>query len=175
MCKLYCCRLVEPAVNSRPEAELMKVHFRVGFWFLGIILRVLRLEVSVYNVYITNQFQTIFAWEVGAKSVIRGDCREENSLPLTPWRVCSTSLFGSGERGWGAPIRTRGQVLWFSRYRCTLWSELMCGCFNICQRYLVGLTEYTYKKENKMIKPNYIFKDQTWRMDEISETETADM
>ncbi len=29
--------------------------------FLGIILRVLRLEVSVYNVYITNQFQTIFA------------------------------------------------------------------------------------------------------------------
>ncbi len=29
--------------------------------FLGIILRVLRLEVSVYNVYITNQFQATFA------------------------------------------------------------------------------------------------------------------
>jgi hypothetical protein len=29
--------------------------------FLGIILRVLRLEVSVFNVYITNQFQTTFA------------------------------------------------------------------------------------------------------------------
>jgi hypothetical protein len=29
--------------------------------FLGIILRVLRLEVSVYNVYITNQLQTTFA------------------------------------------------------------------------------------------------------------------
>ncbi len=27
---------------------------------LGIILIVLRLEVSVYNVYITNQFQTTF-------------------------------------------------------------------------------------------------------------------
>jgi hypothetical protein len=29
--------------------------------FLGIILRVLRLEVPVYNGYITNQFQTTFA------------------------------------------------------------------------------------------------------------------
>jgi hypothetical protein len=29
--------------------------------FLGIILRVLRLEVSVYNVYITNPFQTTVA------------------------------------------------------------------------------------------------------------------
>jgi hypothetical protein len=29
--------------------------------FLGIILRVLRFEVSIYNVYITNQFQTTFA------------------------------------------------------------------------------------------------------------------
>jgi hypothetical protein len=29
--------------------------------FLGIILRVLRLEVSGYNVYITNQFQTTYA------------------------------------------------------------------------------------------------------------------
>jgi hypothetical protein len=51
----------------------------------------------------------------------------------------------------------------------------MCGSFNICQRSFVGSTEYAYKKENKMIKPCYIFKDQTWRMDEISETETADM
>ncbi len=30
---------------------------------LGIILRVLRLDVSIYNVYITNQFQTTFAQE----------------------------------------------------------------------------------------------------------------
>jgi hypothetical protein len=35
--------------------------------FLGIILRVLRLEVSVYNVYITNQFQTTFAQREGSK------------------------------------------------------------------------------------------------------------
>ncbi len=32
-------------------------------------MRVLRLEVYVYNVYITNQFQTTFAW-VGAGGVI---------------------------------------------------------------------------------------------------------
>jgi hypothetical protein len=41
--------------------------------FLGIIWRVLTLEVSVCNVYITNQFQTIFAGgggEGGVKSVV---------------------------------------------------------------------------------------------------------
>ncbi len=41
--------------------------------FLGIILRVFRLEVSVYNVYITNQFQTTFARGEGRKSVGSGD------------------------------------------------------------------------------------------------------
>ena len=40
------------------QAEFMNVQF----WFLGIILKVLRFEVSAYNVYISNQFQTIFAW-----------------------------------------------------------------------------------------------------------------
>ncbi len=29
------------------------------------LLAILRLEVSVYNVYITNQFQVTFAWEWG--------------------------------------------------------------------------------------------------------------
>jgi hypothetical protein len=33
----------------------------ISLRFLSIILRVLRLEVSVYNVYITNEFQTTFA------------------------------------------------------------------------------------------------------------------
>jgi hypothetical protein len=50
----------------------MTVQFSLKF--LGIILRVLNLEVSIYNVYITNQFQTTFAqmgW--GVKSVGRGD------------------------------------------------------------------------------------------------------
>ncbi len=47
----------------------------ISFRFLGIILRVLRLEVSVYKVYITNQFQTTFDQsEGGVKSISRGDC-----------------------------------------------------------------------------------------------------
>jgi hypothetical protein len=33
----------------------------ISLRFLGIILRFLRLEVSVYNVYIANQFQITFA------------------------------------------------------------------------------------------------------------------
>ncbi len=45
--------LLDAMCTEFPEAEIMR--------FLGIILRVLRLEVSVYNVYITNQFQTTFA------------------------------------------------------------------------------------------------------------------
>jgi hypothetical protein len=36
-------------------------------------LRVLILEVSVYNVYITNQFQTTFAQGGGGGSVSRGE------------------------------------------------------------------------------------------------------
>ncbi len=33
----------------------------ISLRFLGTIFRVLRLEVSVYNVYITNQLQVAFA------------------------------------------------------------------------------------------------------------------
>jgi hypothetical protein len=50
------------------EPEFMNVQFRRGF--LGIILRVLRLEVSLYNVYIKNQFQITFA-QGGRGSKIR--------------------------------------------------------------------------------------------------------
>ncbi len=54
------------------EAEFMNVQFHWGF--LGLILRVLRLEVSLHSVYIINQFQTTFAQGGGGgvKSVIRG-------------------------------------------------------------------------------------------------------
>ncbi len=41
------------------EAEFMNE--QISLRLLGIILRVLRLEISVYNVYIKNQFQTTFA------------------------------------------------------------------------------------------------------------------
>ncbi len=45
----------------------MNVQFRRGF--LGIILRVLRLEVSICNIYITNQFQTTFAQGKGESKI----------------------------------------------------------------------------------------------------------
>ncbi len=40
--------------------------------FMDIILRVLRLEVSINNVYITNQFQTNFEGGGGVQSFSRG-------------------------------------------------------------------------------------------------------
>jgi hypothetical protein len=40
--------------NQPTEAEFMNLQISLGF--LAIILRILRLEVSVYNVYTTNQF-----------------------------------------------------------------------------------------------------------------------
>ncbi len=50
----------------------------ISLKFLGIILRVLRLEVSVNRVYITNQLQTFargggVGWG-GVKPICRGDC-----------------------------------------------------------------------------------------------------
>ncbi len=41
------------------EAEFMKV--TISSRFLDLIVRVLRLEVSIYNVYISDQLQTTFA------------------------------------------------------------------------------------------------------------------
>ena len=67
------------------EKARIRIHERtITLRFLGIILRVLRLEVSVYNVYITNQFQTTFAQGGGGgiKSVSRGDCEEQGGKLL---------------------------------------------------------------------------------------------
>jgi hypothetical protein len=53
-----------------------RIHERtIMLRFLGIILGVLRLEVSVYNVYITYQFQTTFAPLVE----VTVNSKEENS------------------------------------------------------------------------------------------------
>ncbi len=56
--------------------------------FLGMILKVLRLEVSVCNVHITNQFQPTFAQGgEGVKSVILEvtvNSKEENSEDFCP-------------------------------------------------------------------------------------------
>jgi hypothetical protein len=50
--RVYCCALL---CRNRIHEHTISLRF------LGIILRVLRLEVSKYNVYITNQFQVTFA------------------------------------------------------------------------------------------------------------------
>jgi hypothetical protein len=58
-------------------------------WFLGIILRVLSLEVSVYNVYILNQFQPNLATGGGGgkvQSVSRGDCEKHGERLFSQFR-----------------------------------------------------------------------------------------
>jgi hypothetical protein len=48
-------------IEHSPRLSWSRIHERtISLRFIGIILRVLRLEVSVCNVYITNQFQTTF-------------------------------------------------------------------------------------------------------------------
>jgi hypothetical protein len=52
--------------KSKAEINERSISLR----FLGLILRCLRLEVSVYSVYISNQFQTTFAQgEVGGRKI----------------------------------------------------------------------------------------------------------
>jgi hypothetical protein len=69
------------AANSQQNQKFSafyrsRIHKRtISLRFLGMILKVLRLQVSVYNVYITKQFHTTFAQGVGGvKSFSRGDC-----------------------------------------------------------------------------------------------------
>jgi hypothetical protein len=59
---------------------------------LGIILRVLRMEVSVYNVHITNQFRTTFAGGGGGNPLVEVtvNSKEENSQDFLP----NSSKFG---------------------------------------------------------------------------------
>jgi hypothetical protein len=64
--------------TSLPESCLLnrsRIHeHTISLRVLGTILRVLRLEVSVYNVYITNQFQTLLiTGGRGIKSVNRSE------------------------------------------------------------------------------------------------------
>jgi hypothetical protein len=61
-----------------------RIHERtISLRFLGTILKVLRLEVSVFNVYITTQFQTTFTHVRGTVNplveVTAWDSKEENS------------------------------------------------------------------------------------------------
>ncbi len=52
---------LSPPPPAPPPNSRSRIHERtISLRFLGIILIVLRLEVSLYNVYITNQFQPLF-------------------------------------------------------------------------------------------------------------------
>jgi hypothetical protein len=66
----------------------------ISLRFLGIILRVLRLEVSVDNVYITNQNHTTFAQGEGEKNPlveVTVNSKEENNtfVPITSKNLAS--------------------------------------------------------------------------------------
>ncbi len=70
---------VESTVQIVKCTTRSRIHERaISARFLGITLRVLRLEISVYNVYIANKFQTTCAQRGmgGGRSKIhlKGDC-----------------------------------------------------------------------------------------------------
>jgi hypothetical protein len=73
---------IMPAVRREehppPTPTRSQIHERtISLGFLGMILRVLRLELSVYNVYISNQFQPTFAQGVGGvKSIVEVTVRK---------------------------------------------------------------------------------------------------
>ncbi len=60
---IYCVLIIQTCQNI-DDVSRSRIHdCTISLRFMGItfiILRVIRLEVSVYNVYITNQFQTTF-------------------------------------------------------------------------------------------------------------------
>jgi hypothetical protein len=69
-------------LSPRTPNSRSRIHERtILLRFMGIIMRVLRLEVSIYNDYIINQFQTTFGWDGGGgvKSV---DCEQQGGKLL---------------------------------------------------------------------------------------------
>ncbi len=84
------------------EFPRSRIHERtVTSKFLGIILRVLRLEVSAYRVYITNQFQSTFAQgEEGSKFCyieVTVSRKEKKSEDFCPSYVQEFGLWQAGE------------------------------------------------------------------------------
>ncbi len=87
-------------------------------------MKVLRVEVSVYNVYITNQFQSTFAQEGrGVKSFTRGDGEKQGGkllrlLSQLRLRILSKDRsIGQAGHGlnrftlWGTAV-DRGELTW---------------------------------------------------------------
>ncbi len=65
--------IVEAQVGFHSDCELARSRIHehtISLMFLGIILRVLRLAISVYNVYITNRSLTNFARGGGGVNLV---------------------------------------------------------------------------------------------------------
>jgi hypothetical protein len=58
----FCVEIFFGTGRNRAFVTYSRIHeHTISLRFLDVILRVLRLEVSTYNLYISNQFQTTFA------------------------------------------------------------------------------------------------------------------
>jgi hypothetical protein len=75
--------------------------------FLGIILRVFRLEVSIYNGNITNQFQTTFARGEGVKSAVEATVKSKEENQRLTMELDLQSLFGLHVHSCGHWLRPR--------------------------------------------------------------------
>ena len=80
--------------------------------------------VSIPGVYIDNRGQSLYPFYM----YIFADFRQPTEYRQSAKPFLQSSELGPPtpsnclqERGWGVPVRTRGQTLWFSMYICTLW------------------------------------------------------
>jgi len=120
--------------NTEESVTRSRIHERtISLRLLGVILRVLRLQVYLYNVYITNQFKTTFAqrrrggeW-VNPSVDVTVNSKEENSWDFFPNYVQEFCLrtgqqFRGGELG--EKLRGIPNQVWLSRARICkrLWS-----------------------------------------------------
>jgi hypothetical protein len=66
---------------------------KISLKFLGIILRVFRVEVSVYSVYITNQFPATFAQGEGRVKTVTVNSRSKTLKTFCPNYVWKFGLW----------------------------------------------------------------------------------
>ncbi len=83
---------------AEQEAEFMNIQFHWGLWAYSWDFQTWGFHV-LYKVYITNQFQTIFAQGRGVKFVSRDDCEIERGqtlktfVPITSKNSASVVLY----------------------------------------------------------------------------------
>ncbi len=160
-----------------------RIHERtISLRFLGIILIVLRLEVSVYNVYTTNQFQTTFVQGGGDPLVEVTVNSEENSEDFCPnfvqeFGLCST-LLPRGFRIYGFPFfqsaigKLKYVIAYAYRYAlCTVCSprRVPVGIYLFIYLFTKNRQKYhstpfipSAKVCLNVSKPNYKFRNEKW-------------